>query len=130
MTIEKALNRLAWWVTPQRDISGNIFFKNIKPNRTDLESVNFMIDWVKRQKEITISNNTLFSKLYIYTYHTFLKNYSASIFDNEPQKELHKLLNKPLDAFIEAFKTQLNDNHIYEKIDQENGLKCDFFING
>ena len=122
MTIEKALNRLAWWVTPQKDQVGNVFFKNIKPNRTDLESVNFMIEWVKEQKHKTIQQNELFAKLYIYTYHQFLAYYGGSIFDSIPQKELNKLVSAPLESFYAAFKQKLEDNAIYEIIDAKNAL--------
>jgi hypothetical protein len=125
MNIEQALNRLHWWVIPQKDINGNIFFKNIKPNRTDLEAVNFMIEWVDNQKKQSLKQNQLFAKLYIYVYHKFIQHYETTVFDNVPQSELHRILDKPLDAFFKAFTQQLNDNEAYISINEGNELKND-----
>ena len=109
MILKKALDRLAWRFT-----SGNSF----TPNVNDIEAFNNVIEWVNNQKSETINNNQLFAKLFIYFFNQKIKETRTTVFDDEAQKELSKILNTPLNLFYEAFKVSLQENmreYIYEK---------------
>jgi len=99
MILKKAINRLAW------RFNGGGF----KPNEQDIKAINDVITWINNQKEESIKNNRLFTKLYIYHLNKVLNDYDATIFDEIPQKELSALLAKPLSAFYLAFKQSFDD---------------------
>ena len=101
-TINKAVNRLTWRIN-----------NGWKANENDIESINFIIDFVNKKHEKQINDYGLFAKLYIYVYGQFLQHYKATVFDKIPEKELHKILDRPIATFIEDFKNQLNNSELY-----------------
>lgn len=109
MTLQKAIDKLKWRLST---------VKSFTPNQNDVDALNCIIDYINNQAKGNVNNNLLFAKLYIYTYNQFLKHYKSSIFDEITQKELHKLLNTDIELFYKAFKTQLEDNSIYDLIEK------------
>jgi len=101
--IKKAINRITW------RIGGNGW----KANQNDADAINFIIDFVNVKHKEQINNHQLFAKLYIYVYGQFLSLYDATVFDDIPQKELHRILDKPLEQIIEDFTRQLNNSDKY-----------------
>ena len=114
MTLQKAIENL------KRRLSTD---KSFTPYPKDRESLNTIIDYINNQMKGNVNNNLLFAKLYIYTYNQFLKYYKSSIFDEITQKELHKLLDTDIELFYKAFKSQLEDNSIYDLIEKDESLE-------
>lgn len=112
MSIEKSIQRLSWRF-------GN---GNFTPNQNDINALNGIIEWVNDQRKITLNQNHLFAKLYIYYLNQFIDKYQTTVFDTIPQKELSKLLDTPLDLFYEAFQRSLNSNKLMEVL-QDNGVE-------
>jgi len=106
--IKKAINKITW------RIGGNGW----KATQNDVDAINFIIDFVNVKHKEQINNHQLFAKLYIYVYGQFLKHYNATVFDKIPEQELHKLLERPIDQFIEDFKNQLNSSELYSLQDE------------
>lgn len=104
MNVEKGLGRFSW-----RFKNGNF-----TPNQNDINALNGIIQWVNDQRKITLNQNHLFAKLYIYYFNEYLDKYQASVFSDIPQKELSKLLDTPLQLFYQAFVDSLNQNNIYQ----------------
>ena len=53
----KAINRLAYTIS-----NGN------KPNATDVEALNQLIEYINKEKQRELNNNILFAKLYVNTF--------------------------------------------------------------
>ena len=68
----KAINRLAYTIS-----NGN------KPNTSDVEALNQLIDYVNKEKERELNNNRLFAKLYVNVFKNDLiknnGNYKATV---------------------------------------------------
>lgn len=111
MTIKSALSRIIWRV------QGNGW----NANQNDQEAINTIIDFVNNKSKKQINDNQLFAKLFVYVYSNFLEYYKTTVFDKTPEKELHKILEKPLTQIIEDLKEQLNTSEMYE-IKKELGL--------
>lgn len=91
-TIKKAINHFAWR------------FKNgINPTNNDVKALNNIIDFVNEKHKKQTNDNSLFAKLYVIFYGELLRYYDSTIFSDIPQKELHKLLEKPLDYHVNNF---------------------------
>jgi hypothetical protein len=94
MTELNAIKRLAYTV-------GN---KN-KPNETDAEAINKIIEWFNLSNQKIVHENLLFAKLYCLVLKEFSNNYQSVDFAN---KEISKELSKPLGLHIEKLKQELN----------------------
>lgn len=123
MTIDKAINRLGWRMRKPEGKS-----LSFKPDDQDRQSLNTIIDWINDARERSLETNKGFAKLYIYAYSQFLEHYGstdengikhpATVFDEIPQKELHRQLSQPLEYFIKRFTQRLNDNEAYQVLDK------------
>ena len=101
MNINKAIAHFEWKLT-----------NHWKPTPKDLEAYNSMVEYVDKNNKQQLNDNQLFAKLYITYYGELLKYYKASIFDKEPQKDLHKTLDTPLETIIDTFRATLKDIEI------------------
>lgn len=99
MNIDKNIERLGFTLS-----NGN------KPNQSDIDALNNVIEWVEKHRSDTIRNNQLFAKLYIYHLNEKIKYYSTDVSDFLPQKELSRILDMPLDNFYKSFTIRLNDD--------------------
>ena len=94
-------------------------FKNVwKPTQPDVEALNTIIEFVEAKHKKQIQDYQLFAKLYIMVYAQYLERYKTTIFDEIPKKELHKLLDRPLDFFLELFTQRLNESELYSLFDE------------
>lgn len=109
-TIKKAVERITWRMS-----------NGWKSNDTDIEAINFIVDFVNITSKDNLKQNELFAKLYIWSYSQFLKKHNATVFDPIPQKELNKMLSKPIEIFIEAFRQDLNTTEQYQSF-VKNGI--------
>ena len=79
-----------------------------KPTKVDIEAFNAVKNYVVEKEKQQLIDNQLFGKLYIYLYGEFVTYYKASVMDDIPQKELHKLLDKPLKMVVESVRDRIN----------------------
>lgn len=102
MTVHKAIDRITWRLN-----------NGWKANENDARAINTIIEFINDKHKEQLVNYGLFAKLYIYFYGSLLNHYKATVFSSIPQKELHKILYKPLEDHIEHFKNTLNDSELY-----------------
>lgn len=99
MNIEKQLQRIAW-----RFGEG----KKFQPNQNDIEAYNDIAEYIDQKQRQQIIDNQLFGKLYIFIYREFVRHYQATVMDEIPQKELHKILARDLRLLVNEVKDDLN----------------------
>lgn len=87
MKLKDAIKRLSFTIS-----------KTNKPNQTDAESYNTILEHLHKVEEKTIQDNLLFAKLYSFLLDNFVKNYGCVNFAN---KEINKILSQPLNHRIE-----------------------------
>lgn len=117
MTLDKAINRLSWRFGQCRSIN---------PVKEDLEAFNVIIEHINHMNNQFMQSHSLFAKLYIRVYRMTLEHYNATIFDDIPQKVLHKFLAKPLENHIEDFTDYLNSSELFKVLDSDNPDLKDF----
>ena len=100
----KGMQRIGW-----RFSQGKPF----KPNDTDKEAYNAIVDFIDIQHKKQFKNNELFAKLYIYIYGKFLSHYQATVLDKIPRGEVYKILNRSIEDLIDEFTNELNDSEFY-----------------
>ena len=103
MRLEQGVQRLRW------RFSNNTSFK---PNQTDLEAMNTILGWISSQKEISVLNQSLFAKMYIYQLIKEIRHNGTTIFDNHNQKEVSRMLSIPLEVYYERFHFDLHHNQL------------------
>ena len=108
MTITKALERIFWR------------FQNIKGNETDQEALNTLAEFVNDKHNKQLQDNEMFAKCYVFMYAYFLKHYDTNIYDDIPQKELHRYLDQPMERIIERFKDRLNEKELEDYYKENN----------
>lgn len=108
MTITKAIQRFVWRLK-----------NGWKANENDLEALNTIIDFVNNKHNAQLSNNEVAFKLYVTALSWFIDHYKTDVFDPIPQKELHKLLNKPLQPFIQRFTDKINLKALESVLDEK-----------
>ena len=99
------------------------FSKTWKPTKTDIEALNCLIDYVDKTNKQRFRDNDLFAKLYIMVFAQFIDKYKTDIYDDIPQKELHKLINTPIEAFLVRFTERLNKNEAHILMERKGWLK-------
>lgn len=114
MTISSAVDKFIWrFKNDKRHNRWNI-------TESDVEALNTIIDFVQQTHKQQLQSNILFAKLYIMVYAQYLQKYNATVFDEIPQKEFHKLLSKPLEVFIRRFMDRMNESEMYEVFKESN----------
>lgn len=97
-SIEKAVQRFGW----------NINQGRLKANENDINAYNTIVDYVEINQKKRTKDNELFAKLYIYVYGQFLIHYNSDVFNQEPKKELSKILFRSLDDCLSEFYSVIN----------------------
>ena len=92
MTIHKAIRHFEWKLS-----------NNKNTTKTDGEAYNTMVEFVEQKHKQQYNENQLFAKLYITFFGEMLKYYNATVFDKEPQKAIHQILNTPIEVLIDKF---------------------------
>ena len=110
MNINKAIEHFKWSLQ-----------NKWKPTETDVEAINSIIKFTKEKHEKQYNDNQLFGKLYIYVLGEYINFYKSSVQSDLPQKELHKLLDRPINQIISEFTTKANDAERYLRL-KEAGL--------
>ena len=99
MTITKAIEHFKFKFTKVWNVTEH-----------DVTAFNKIVDFVNDKHKKQLQQNELFAKLYIFAFSYYLKRYNCSVYDSEAAKELHQLLDKPLNVFIKRFTDVLNEN--------------------
>lgn len=102
MNIEKALNRLNWRFKNENVKVGE---SKIIINELDVEVVDFLNDWIVRQKEITLNKNILFAKLFCYAFKNEIQFYKNP---KQAQRKLMEELEYPIEFHYESILEILN----------------------
>lgn len=95
MKLEDALKRLHFTIS-----------KGNKPNQTDIECFNEIIEFFEMTTQKAVRDNLLFAKLYTFLLREFTNYYTDIDFAN---KEINRLLSKPLESQINFLVMQLKD---------------------
>ena len=85
-------------------------------------SFNTVIDFYEKNKKNNIENNEPFMKMFVFVYSHLLKYYKTDVYNNNVQKKMYDLLNKPIDYFIEKITEELNDSEL-QKIKNKKELE-------
>ena len=97
MTIKKALEHFEWKLS-----------NKWQPTEKDIEAYNEIVEFTEKQLKQQYNDNQLFAKLYISFYGELIKYYDTTVFDNVPQKALHKILDTPIENLIQKFLDKVN----------------------
>ncbi len=111
MTPKRALDHFKWK-----------FQNKWKPTEQDIEAYNTLAEYVVENSKQQIIDNELFAKMYIYMMGFMLVRYDATFFDEIPQKELHKLLNKSTKQILSDVLDIHNIND-FEQVVKKNKIK-------
>lgn len=116
MNLLKAMNRLTYTVS-----NGH------KCNDADVDALNFVIDWINKEKEDRLNKNHHFAKLAMFVYNEFLVHYKG---DNKIcEKEIQQILKSPLEHFYSVFKSHM-DHYSMEIFFESIGTKPAWFQEG
>jgi len=108
-TIEKAIDRLVFRVSNGR----------YEPNKTDLEAINFVIEWSNNCKLSSLKSSDLTKKLFIKLFSDEL--YRAKGDPHKAQKYMGEILEHPLSFYEEQFCKQFDDHTVFNFLDN-NGI--------
>ena len=103
MDIEDAINRISW-----RFKNENIKINESKIiiNQKDVEAVDFLVDWINRQKKQELQENILFAKLFTYAFTNEIIYQQG-----QPQEALHRLqevVKRPIQEHYDKVREYLN----------------------
>lgn len=112
MTTDKAFERLKFTIVNQN-----------KPNKTDLDALIILAEWINQSKKQEITNNYLFAKMYCYNFAHEVLFYKDSYKNNFKisQSKIHKVLEMPLETVIKITMDKINTNE-FDNFSNEIGL--------
>ena len=105
MNINKAIQHFEFKLV-EKDKNGKV--KKLKDSFTptihDVNAYNAFVEYHENNNKQQINDNQLFAKLYIKYYSELIKYYRSSLFDKEPQKDINRLLDTPIEDVINEFR--------------------------
>lgn len=113
--IKKAAEKLLWRFNSK---------KGFTPNENDKSSLNTLLNWINKEKENRLKDNLKFAKLFIYVFNQNIRHYQTDVLDKEPQKELSRLLNIPIEIYYERFYEEIRTvqlKKMINRVKKENG---------
>jgi hypothetical protein len=114
MKIKEAINRLGYTISKQN-----------KPNSTDADALNSIIEFVNLSNKQVIKDNELLAKMYCFVLKDFLFYYKNV---NFAAKQINKdILSKPLDYHLECLKINLDTNELTNFLESNNSINIDAF---
>jgi hypothetical protein len=116
--IEKAIKKFQWRF--RKNEKGE--FISFKPTYDDVLAINSLLTWINNQKKKTIENNQILAKLLIYQYIQNIRFYETTVVTdfNFAQKDLSKVLSKPLESFYQSFYRDIHDNQLNKLVKYKN----------
>ncbi len=98
MKLKEAFSRLGFTISKQN-----------KPNQSDADALNSLLEHFKKSEEKTIQENLLFAKLYTFLLKELVINYNDVDFAN---KQINKILSEPMDFHIEILLVHLKSSEV------------------
>jgi len=111
--LEKAGKNLLYKLSPNKD---GVYF-NFKPTENDFKDLKTVLGWINRQTELSLKNNTLFAKLFIYELTMEIRSYGTTVLNPLPLNKLSSILKKPLPLFYDAFYKDLINNQLNKLVE-------------
>ena len=111
--LEKAGKNLLYKLSPSKD---GVYF-NFKPTENDFKDLKTVLGWINRQTELSLKNNTLFAKLFIYELTMEIRSYGTTVLNPLPLNKLSSILKKPLPLFYDAFYKDLINNQLNKLVE-------------
>lgn len=114
MKIKEAINRLGYTISKQN-----------KPNTTDADALNSIIEFINLSNKEVVKENELLSKMYCFVLKEFLFYYKNV---NFAAKQINKdIFSMPLEYHLECLKINLDTNERTSFLESENCLNIDAF---
>ena len=104
MEIVKAVQKLSWRFTE--------CIKNGKPfhvNQNDVDALNSIVTYTDQKQKQQFRQNELFAKLYTKVYCKMIEHYKTDVLDTEVRKQMHKILETPMEIIFQEFTDRMND---------------------
>lgn len=98
MKLKEAFSRLGFTISKQN-----------KPNQSDADAFNSLVDHFKASEQKTIQENLLFAKLYTYMLEQFTIHYNNV---DEANKQINKILSESMDIRVEMLLMQLKMSEV------------------
>ena len=111
--LEKAGKNLLYKLSPSKE---GVYF-NFKPTENDFKDLKTVLGWINRQTELSLKNNTLFAKLFIYELTMEIRSYGTTVLNPLPLNKLSSILKKPLPLFYDAFYKDLINNQLNKLVE-------------
>ena len=109
----KAGKNLLYKLSPNKE---GVYF-NFKPTENDFKDLKTVLGWINRQTELSLKNNTLFAKLFIYELTMEIRGYGTTVLNPLPLNKLSSILKKPLPLFYDAFYKDLINNQLNKLVE-------------
>lgn len=109
--LKKAAEHLLWRFNSE---------KGIYISNKDKSCLNTLLEWINNEKKTNIEERAviLFTKIYIYVLNQNIIHYDTDVLDKEPQKQLNRLLDLPLENFYEAFYKSIQNVQINRMLER------------
>jgi hypothetical protein len=114
-TIEKAIERMKWRFTNENVKVGE---SKITINELDVKAIEFLNNWIQRQKSETLQQNLLFAKMYCYALENEIEFYKDIEFATNRLNDVCKM---DIQQHYKRISNKLN-NLEYLKFCKENGI--------
>ncbi len=98
MKLKEAFSRLGFTISKQN-----------KPNQSDADALNSILEYFKKSEEKTIHENLLFAKLYAFLLTEFTMHYNNV---DEANKQINKIISEPMDIRIELLLSHLKMSEV------------------
>jgi len=121
-TIEKAIERMKWRFTNENIKVGET---KITINELDVKAIEFLSEWIQRQKSETLQQNLLFAKMYCYALENEIEFYKDIEFATNRLNDVCKL---DIQQHYKRIANKLN-NLEYLKFCKQNGIVTDHIEN-
>lgn len=117
MDLSKALGRISWRMRHTKPFT---------PNQEDRDAFNAIVDYVSVMHVPQPKLNELFFKLAIKYYTELARHYQDTPMGHVAQKEFFRVLNSDKEALLMELVDVLNNNEVYQLMDQAGYSKTDW----
>lgn len=114
-TIEKAIERMNWRFTNENVKTNE---SKITINELDVNAIEFIKDWINRQKAESLQENLLFAKMYTYALYQEIEFYKDVQFATS---KLNEVCSSDIQMLYDKIKDKLNELE-YTKFCKQNGI--------
>lgn len=80
-----------------------------KPNQTDIEAYNMILDFLHKTQEKTVHDNLLFAKLFSFLLENLVIKYNDV---NEAHKQINSILSEPMNVRVQMLTMQLQQMEV------------------